>query len=168
MKRIRLVLWKIRSGHDLVYRQTGGRTDGRTDGRTKWNQYIPLNFVGGCWIDERQLTKELENQTGLPAHAFHMVEMYLNFNILQLDWMHSFCLYMNHFLYRNPKYDSIQVFLQQDISVWVIANFLQNGNADWEKYGWSNLFSMRTKHVIVTVGCCPKIIQNNTTPHMPR
>ena len=46
MKWIRQVLWKIQSGHDLVYtktdRRTDGRTDGRTDVRSRWNQYTPL------------------------------------------------------------------------------------------------------------------------------
>ena len=35
MKWIRLVLWKIQSGHDLVYRRTDVQTDVRTDGQSE-------------------------------------------------------------------------------------------------------------------------------------
>ena len=39
MKRIRLVFWKIQSGHNSVHR--------RTDGWTRWNQYPPSTSLKG-------------------------------------------------------------------------------------------------------------------------
>ena len=44
-ERIRLILYKTQSGHDLVCIQTGIRTGGQTDGLTKWNQYTPLTSL---------------------------------------------------------------------------------------------------------------------------
>ena len=45
MKWIRLVSWKIQSGHGFVHRRTDRRTDGRTDARKTWNQFPPFKFV---------------------------------------------------------------------------------------------------------------------------
>ena len=53
MKWIRLVLWKIQSGHGFVHRRTDRRTDGRTDGRRETS--IPpfqLRWSGGIIIFE--------------------------------------------------------------------------------------------------------------------
>ena len=41
IKLIRIILWKLQSGHDFVHRQTDRRTDGQTDGRTdRWTDNV--------------------------------------------------------------------------------------------------------------------------------
>ena len=44
MKWVRIVLWKIQSGHDYVHRLTDGQADGRKDGQCETSK-PHLNFV---------------------------------------------------------------------------------------------------------------------------
>ena len=72
MKWIRLLLWKIQSGHDFVHR--------RMDRRTTWNQYTPFNFVEAVGIIMR------EHCIGQTAWAAVIIMSWINMLRLEHYW----------------------------------------------------------------------------------
>ena len=75
-KRIRLVLWKIQSGHDFVHRWTDGRTDRRTENVKP--VYTPFNFfeAGGIMKSDICPTLIIAMLCTTPQNVFFSVILY--------------------------------------------------------------------------------------------
>ena len=58
----------------------GPRTDGQTDGQNEWNQYIPLNFVGGGINISGYLSTFESNDMII---AYHSTVYYFKNNLVQ-------------------------------------------------------------------------------------
>ena len=111
MKWIRLVLWKIQSGHDFVHRQTDRRTDGQKDG---WHEtsippfqlrgIINMTLYAALQKLRQNMSKELHSQKyAIPCphgHAMGCLLWEILRKFIMLQW-HCTLLCIFYDIYRN-------------------------------------------------------------------